>query len=346
MAEEDSQDKTEKATPRKLEQAKEKGEVAKSRDFSSIMSMSGIVMIFYMSGEYFVVALANLMGASLSNAYGTDPINVSKIMIASGAQILAPFVLSAMALGVISNVVQSGVVIKPLKFEVSKVNPLKGIKKIFSMSGLTELFKSVFKFLIGGWVVYYVLKKDFILLPSLTAMELPALAKVAGSMVTEALLIAFGFYFIIAIIGLIMDRMQFDRQMKMSKQEIREEHKQVEGDPIVKSRIRAVQREAARKRMMQEVPEASVVITNPTHLAVALKYEENGMSAPKIVAKGAGEIAKKIRELAAAHGVPIIEDKPVARSLFKFDLNSFVPEELFVAVARILAHVYQLRGKI
>ncbi len=132
----------------------------------------------------------------------------------------------------------------------------------------------------------------------------------------------------------------------MSKEEVKEEHKETEGDPIVKSRIRSIQRETARKRMMQEVSTATVVVTNPQHLAVAIKYEEKMMHAPKIVAKGAGFIAERIKEIATEHGIPIVEDKPLARALFRLELNTFIPEELYVAVAKILAYIYKLKGKI
>jgi len=143
----------------------------------------------------------------------------------------------------------------------------------------------------------------------------------------------------------LLEKWQHARSLRMTKQEVKEEHKELEGDPLIKSRVRSLQREAARKRMMQEVPNATVVITNPTHLAVALKYEDDGMPAPRVVAKGAGVVAEKIRKIARENNVPVIEDKPLARSLFKLELDSFIPEELYVAVARILAYIFKSRGQ-
>jgi flagellar biosynthetic protein FlhB len=169
---------------------------------------------------------------------------------------------------------------------------------------------------------------------------------VSGDLIMDSILIAFGVFMAIAIISYFIDKAQHERQLKMTFQEIKEEQKESDGDPMVKQRIRSIQRETARKRMMQEIPEATVVITNPQHLAIAIKYDDQKMDAPRIVAKGAGNVAAKIREIAAEHGVPIVENKPVARALYKQELNSLVPEELYVAVAKILAYIYKLKGKI
>jgi flagellar biosynthetic protein FlhB len=172
------------------------------------------------------------------------------------------------------------------------------------------------------------------------------LIKVSSHLIMEAIVIAFFYFLAVAIVSYFIEKWQFEKSLRMSKQEIKEEQKETEGDPIIKARIRSIQREAAKNRMMKEVPQATVVITNPTHLAVALKYEDKKMFAPQVVAKGAGIIAAKIREIATENGVPIVEDKPLARSLYKLELNSFIPEELYVAVAKILAYIYKLKGKI
>jgi flagellar biosynthetic protein FlhB len=162
----------------------------------------------------------------------------------------------------------------------------------------------------------------------------------------DAIVIAFSYYLVVAIVGYFLEKWQHERSLKMTKQEVKEENKETEGDPLIKSRIRSAQREAARRRMMQEVPNAAVVITNPQHLAVAIKYDDQKMFAPQIVAKGAGIIAAKIKEIAGEHGVPIVEDKPLARALYRLELNSYIPEKLYVAVAKILAYIYKLKGKI
>ena len=177
-------------------------------------------------------------------------------------------------------------------------------------------------------------------------MEVAGLARTSGELIMNAVLIAFCYFMAVSVFSALLEKWQFAKGQRMTKQEIKEEHKEIDGDPMIKSRIRSIQREAARKRMMQEVEDSTVIITNPTHLAVALKYEDKGMHAPKIVAKGAGLIAEKIRTIAGEHGIPIVEDKPLARSLFKLDLNTFIPEDLYVAVAKILAYIYKIKGNI
>ena len=345
MAEE-FQEKTEQATARKKQRAREKGQVPRSKELTSMAAMGGILMMFYFGGEYFFTSLSTFTGSALSMRYGTDPMNVSKIAIIEGVKILFPFLFAPLVFVALASVAQGGFVIKPLEFDIEKLNPINGINKLFSLNGISELLKSLLKFAIGGWVIYYVMRKDLKALPTLSAMELSALIRVSTKMIVRAVGIAFFYYLIVALVSYMIETWQFNRSLKMTKQEIKQEYKEMEGDPLIKSRIRSIQRETARKRMMQEVPKATVVITNPTHLAVALQYEDKKMFAPKIVAKGAGVVAEKIKEIAAEHGVPIVEDKPLARALFKHELDTFVPEELYVAVAKILAYIYKLKGKI
>ncbi|KPK30213.1 MAG: hypothetical protein AMK70_14615 [Nitrospira bacterium SG8_35_1] len=321
---EEFQEKTERATPRKKSKAKEKGQVARSSELTSMTAMAGIVMLLYFGGEYFFNSLADMTGSVLSMQYGTDPMYVTRSVVIQAGFILAPFFLTS---------------------EIEKLSPMQGMKKIFSMKGITEFLKSLLKFSVGAWIVYYVLSKDMKVLPSLMAMELNNLVAFSGKLIMEAIVIAFSYFMIIAFISYALEKWQYERSLKMTKQEVKDEHKELEGDPLVKSRIRTVQMEAARKRMMQAVPDATVVITNPTHLAVALKYDDQKMFAPKIVAKGAGKVAEKIKEIARKHRVPVVEDKPVARALFKFELNTFVPEELYIAVAKILAQIFKLKGR-
>lgn len=346
MADEGFQEKTERATPRRKAKAKEKGQVARSKDLTSMASMGGIVMIFYFGGEYFFTALSNMAGGIMSMQYGSDPLHISRVAIIQSAQIIAPIFLTSIILTLVTTVAQGGFVFKSIEFKIDKINPINGIKRIFSLNGFTELLKSTLKFGVGAWLVYYIMKKDFNTFPMLSAMEINELIRVSGKLIMDAITLAFFYYFIVAIIAYFLERWQHEKSLRMTKQEVREENKETEGDPLIKSRIRTAQREAARKRMMQEVPKATVVITNPQHLAVAIRYDDKDMFAPKIVAKGAGIVAAKIREIATKHGVPIVEDKPIARALFKLELNSFVPEELYVAVAKIIAYIYKLKGKI
>jgi flagellar biosynthetic protein FlhB len=346
MADEGFQEKTEQATPRKRQKVKEKGQVARGRDLSSMAAMGGILLILYFGGEYLFSVLSNITGGILSLHYGRNPIHVSRIAALQGLQVVIPFFIASVVLVTVSSVMQGGFVFKPLQFDMSKLNPFEGIKRIFSLRGLMEMVKSLLKFAVGGWVVYYILKKDLNILPSLSAMEMDEAIRVSGRLIVEAIAIAFLYYLAVAFVGYALEKWQFERSLRMTKQEVKEEFKETEGDPLIKSRVRSIQRELARKRMMQEVPKATVVITNPTHLSIALKYIDKEMPAPQIVAKGAGIIAAKIKEIATEHGIPIVEDRPLARALFKLDVDSFIPEELYVAVARILAYIYKLKGKI
>ncbi len=344
MSDDSATDKTEQATPRKLEQAKEKGQIARNKDLVSMTTIGGSVLLFYIAGTYFFTNMANMMGSMLSMNYGLEPMHLCRVSAVFIMKLLAPFFLISVVLAILANVMQGGFVKKDLEIKFDKLNPIEGFKKFFSLKSFNELLKTLLKFGAGGWVVYYIINKNLKVMPNLAAMHVNDIVLVSGRMILDAIVIAYSFYMFIAILSYFLEKWEFDRSQKMTKQEIRDENKETEGDPIIKSRIRSLQREAARKRMMQEVPKATVVITNPQHLAIAIKYEDNKMFAPKIVAKGAGVIAARIKEIAKEHGVPIVEDKPVARSLFKLELNSFIPEELYVAVARILAYIYKLKG--
>jgi flagellar biosynthetic protein FlhB len=177
-----------------------------------------------------------------------------------------------------------------------------------------------------------------------SAMELHDIQAVAFGLVGKTVAYAFTTYFVLALIDYLYERWKFERSLRMTKEEIREESRESEGDPLIKAKIRSMQRDMARRRMMEAVPKATVVITNPTHIAVALLYKKDQTSAPKVIAKGKGYVAERIREIARKHGVPLVEDKPLARALFKVKLDSFIPEDLYRAVAKILAYIYKLKG--
>jgi len=332
------------AKPRKRQKAREQGQVPRSPELTSMVATGGIILMLYFGGRHLFSGIYDMTRGLLALRYGIDTLQVFKVTSLQTLELLAPFLLAAMVLGTLTALAQGGFVIRPFSIEFERINPFVGINRIFSFKGLTEFLKGIFKFAIGIWIFYYLIKKNLNVLPTLSAMELNKLLTVSGHMLINVLATAFFCFFTIALFSYILERWQFERSLKMTPAEIKEEYKESEGDPLIKSRIRSLQREVARRRMMQEVPKATVVITNPTHIAVALQYEDKKMPAPKMVAKGAGIIAEKIKEIANAHGIPILEDKPLARALFKLDLGTFIPEELYVAVARILAHVYKLKG--
>lgn len=338
------EERTEQATPQRRQKAREKGQSARSRDLNSIAAIGGIILVILLGGRYFMDNITQVTGRLLSLQYGMEPFTVLRAASVETMLLLVPFLGAAFVFAVTAGAAQGGIVLKPFEFKFDSLNPLNGLKRIFSSNGMIETLKSLVKLSIGGYVFYYVMKKDLYLFPLLMNMGLKEFAGTAGRLILKAATYGFFSFLILSVIDYILQRWQFERSIRMSREEIKEEFKESEGNPLIKSRIKSLQREMARKRMMQEVPKATVVITNPTHLAVALKYEDKKMTAPKIVAKGAGFVAEKIREIAMQNRVPIVEDKPLARSLYKLEVESYIPQELYQAVARILAYIYKLRG--
>ncbi len=338
------EEKTEQATPRKRQKAKEKGQVARSRDLSSMVAMGGVILVLYFGGKHVAKDSFEIMGTFLSFQYGKDSLTVLRTALIETFFILLPFFGASFFLAVGVNVLQGGFVLKPFEITFNKINPLEGIKRIFSKSGLVEFLKSLLKFLIGGYLLYFVIKKDLFAFPFLMRMGLHELVIASAHFIMKAILYGFICFFAVSAIGYLLERWRFEQSIKMSREELKEEYKESEGHPLLKSRIKNIQKEMARKRMMQEVPKATVVITNPVHLAVALRYEDKKMSAPQVVAKGSGFVAEKIKETARKHGIPLVEDKPLARMLSKLELNAYIPQELYKAVAKILAYIYKLKG--
>jgi flagellar biosynthetic protein FlhB len=337
-------ERTEQATPRKRQKAKEKGQTARSREIISLAAMAGIILVFYFAGNTFIKEISALIENLLGLRYGRDPVAVMKLTAAETFKMVMPFLGLSVSLALVSGAVQGGFLVRPLSFDIERLNPVSGLKRIFSSHGLVELLKSLLKFSLGGVLFFYLVKKMIALLPFTSAMDVIQIQEVAGSLIAKSVIYAFTLFFALAAMDYLHERWSFERTLRMTKEEIREEYRETEGDPLMKARIKSLQKEIARRRMMQEVPKATVVITNPTHIAVALRYKKDEMSAPKVIGKGAGFIAEKIKETARKHGIPIVEDKPLAKALYKLKINSFIPEELYKAVAKILAYIYQLRG--
>jgi flagellar biosynthetic protein FlhB len=256
--------------------------------------------------------------------------------------------IAVFSVAILSNYVQVGF---PFSWEsvhpdLGKLNPLKGLSRLFSKQSGVELVKALFKCLIIGGVAFSTIRNE--LLPILTLLDQPVdsifgyAARTCFWLFFKTALVIFA----LAALDYIFQRWSFEKSLRMTKQEIKEEFKQTEGDPLIKSRIRSIQRDMARKRMMAEVPKADVIITNPSHLAVALYYKVHEMKAPKVLAKGAGLIAEKIKEIGKAHKIPIMENKPLAQVLYKtIGLGETIPSALYQAVAEILAYVYRIRTK-
>jgi flagellar biosynthetic protein FlhB len=345
------QDKTEPATPKKRDEARKKGQVANSRELTSVLVLLSALTVFYFSGGWMFHQVAGIMKTIFGQAgqfeFGVQ--NVQSLMwllFQKVVMILAPLFLVVAIAGILGNIAQVGFLLtgEPLTPDLKKLNPAKGIKRVISARGGVELVKSILKVIIIGGVAYLMIRGELNKIPALVAISVSSIIDFMGQVALKL-----GFYtclvlIILAAIDLAFQRWQHERDLRMTKQEVKDEFRQREGDPMVRSRIRAVQREMAMRRMMDAVPDATVVITNPTHLAVAIKFDRS-MQAPMVVAKGAGHLAARIKEIAAEHDIPVIEQKPLARALFKnVEIDHHIPADLYHAVAEILAYVYRLKG--
>ncbi|SNR76620.1 flagellar biosynthesis protein FlhB [Desulfurobacterium atlanticum] len=341
--------KTEKATPRRRQKAREEGQVLKSQDVpiaATLIAMFGILVFYIPFASNKLIGYFYYTFSQADNLlYPNFLFFTGKIFLLLSLSVMLPLLV----VGIASNVAQFGFLFstKALQPKLDMINPVKGLGRLFSLKTLFETFKNVLKLTVAIIVAYYTVKPIF---PSIFSMFTFSINQQIYFMMKYMLILilAFGIFSIpIAGIDFFYRRYEYEENLKMSKEEVKEEHKQQEGHPVIKSEIRKRQREVAMRRMMAEVPKADVVITNPEHYAVALKYERGKMEAPKVVAKGVDDIALKIKEIAREHDVPIVEDPPLARTLYEScDIGDFIPEELYVAVARILAKIYRKKGKL
>jgi flagellar biosynthesis protein FlhB len=351
MAEESDQEKTEPASPQRLEKAREEGQVVQSRELATfVVLMASGATLWVMAGNL-GLTLSNIMRGGLNFEPGIAR-DSSHVMAQLSSQFfeaalaLAPFFLLVVIAALASPLLLRGWLFstKALAPKFNRLNPFSGIKRMFSSQGLIELVKSLAKVgLLGGvaaWLIWSNVDSIFSL-----SMEPSALAiQHMGDIIGKIFLLVSGTMIFIVAIDLPFQVWNHFKKLRMSKEELRRENKESEGDPHLKAHIRAQQREVARRRMMSEIPTADVVVTNPTHYAVALKYSEGKMRAPRVVAKGADAVAAKIRELAAEHKVPLLEAPPLARALFRHtELGDEIPATLYTAVAEVLAYVFQLR---
>ncbi len=351
MAEE-FQEKTEQATGRRRQKEREQGHISQSKDLTGLMPL-WVVYLYLSFGGFMFTMLAAYLRSALKRGFEVTLTNTAFVEIFRADSIktlmmMTPLLLSVLVAVMAVHFVQTGFLIstKSLELDFSKVNPLEGIKKFFTLRIFVEGAKGVLKVIVLGIILYLLIKKQIMNIPLISDMDVTGIAQFIFEQVKRLILTAVVVLSVFAIVDFAYQRWQYSRDLRMTKQEVKEEHKEMEGDPRVKARIRSLQREMARKRMMQEVPKADVVITNPTHIAVALKYDSAAMGAPAVTAKGANLLAEKIKEIAKAHGVPVFEDKPLARSLYKLELDQEIPEFFYKAIAAILANVYKLKGKL
>jgi flagellar biosynthetic protein FlhB len=353
MAEASAQERTEKATPKRRQEARKKGQVAQSREIPSVMILMTALGIFYFAGSWIFWNISGIFTGIYQNIGTLDFNQVSDAgalsweVYGSVFGILIPIFLPLIIAGLIGNIGQVGFEIhsETIGFKLSKLNPISGMKKFVSLKSLVEVAKSILKLAFVGGIAYSVIARDMKLFPS-------QIQKGVGEIFLFIAALAFKIFFfvclammVLAVLDYIYQRWQYEQNMKMTKQEVKDERKQTEGDPKIKARIRSMQLEMAQRRMMESIPEADVVITNPTHLAVAIKFNASEMIAPRVLAKGAGFIAERIKEIARTHDVPIVENKPLAQAMYQMiNIGDYIPVELYRAVAEILAYVYRLKG--
>ncbi|MDY6986666.1 MAG: flagellar biosynthesis protein FlhB [Thermodesulfobacteriota bacterium] len=345
-------DKTEPATPKRREDARKKGQIAHSRELPSALVLLAALGVMFFTGSHMFQDLSRLMRSVFQDVATLSLQEPSLVvflfqLLYQMLLILMPLMIATVLAGIGANLLQVGFLFtaEPLKPKFSMLSPISGIKRLLSLRALAELVKSLLKISLVGTIAYLMLSNDVDRIPSLMHMDivdiLSFFAKVSFRI---------GLFTALAMISLAafdyaFQRWQHEKSLRMTKQEVKDELKQREGDPTVKSRIRSIQLEMARRRMMASVPEADVVVTNPTSLAIALKYDAENMMAPKAVAKGAGFIAERIKEIARSHRVPVIEHKPLARALYKsVEIGGIIPATLYQAVAEILAYVYRLKA--
>ncbi len=346
-------DRTETATPKKREDVRKKGQVARSVEINSVLNLLIVFITLKVFGGYIINKLSGISVYFWSNlfTFNLTPDNIGGFtfeILIKILFILLPIFLAALLIGIISNILQVGfnISFEPLKPNLDNINPTKGLQRIFSKRMLIELAKAFLKILIIGYIFYGSVKKifnDIFMTPLMDINTLLVFVSTATFNLAMKIVVAF---IVFAFIDFLYQRWEFEQNIKMTKQEIKDEMKQLEGDPLIKARIRNIQREMARRRMISEIPRADVVITNPTHIAVALLYDEKESPAPRVVARGFNFMAEKIKKIAKENYVPIIENRYLARLLSEVDIGREIPYELFQAVAEILAYVYQIKGKI
>lgn len=346
-------DKTEEPTAKKKKDARKKGNVAKSKEVTTAITLVGILLIIYTMSDFIVLEMKNFVINFLSSDFNMDINNntinlISFRLILSLIKVFLPIGLIIIIFSVIGNLIQTGLLFttEGIKPQFSKLNPISGFKNMFSLKALGNLVKSLLIITVLGSISVSFVKKNFagilrsgdIYLPYLLTTIIDIIKSLLGSICIAVV--------VIAALDFVYQKYTHKKSLKMTKQEVKDEYKQMEGDPNIKGKIKQKQREMASQRMMQAVPSSTVIVTNPTHISIAIRYERGQDSTPIVVAKGADIMAFKIREIAKKHEIPIIENKPLARLIYKeVEIDQEIPEEMYQAVAEVLVAVYKIKNQ-
>jgi flagellar biosynthetic protein FlhB len=354
MADQQAQERTEKATPRKIQETRRLGQVAKSADLNSALILLFVAFFLLVTKEFYLNGLGRFLTGYFEQFLSAKANELDLLPIFQGLflqvfLLFLPFLIIPVVIAFGANLLQVGFLFAPgvLAPKGERLNPVSGLQRMFSLRGLVELTKTIFKIVVAGGITYLLIKN-----------QLPSLIKIFHCSAAGSALVIVNFgarillygalaYLILAVADYFYQRYEHQKSIRMTKQEMKEELRQTEGDPLVKAQIRRRQRSLALNRIQQEVPRATVVITNPVHLAIALLYVEQEMEAPMVTAKGAGELAGQIKKIAQENNVPIVEHKELARFLYyQVEVTEKIPVVLYQMVAEILAHVYRLKKKV
>lgn len=347
------QEKTEEPSAHRIEEFRKRGEVASSKELTSVLVLSASILTLALSLVFIYEVLSEyvqwLYTLDVSTAFTSKSLNTITVKTFTAAgKAVAPVLLVTLCVGIAANVMQVGFLFSPevLEFKPERINPISGMKKLFTMKSVVEAIKAVFKFIFVLSIVYYFIKDDLNTFSGFFHLDFFNSFLHAKGILTKlcfSIILGIG---IIAIGDFAYQKFSYRKKIMMTKEEAKKESKEQDGNPEVKQRIRAIQREMSQKRMMNDIPKADVIITNPTHISIALRYDAETMIAPEVIAKGADNVAMKIREIAKEHDIPIVENVPLARTMFKtVKIGSGVPRTLYKAVSEVLAFVYKLKKK-
>jgi flagellar biosynthetic protein FlhB len=350
---ENFQEKTEQPTDKRLEDAKKKGQTAQSREISSSLIIIGTTLFLsYMVSQVFNEMFKMYVTSVRNVDFDINPSNVHGILtfgIFKWMSLVGPVFILLMAVSFGASVLQTGFAwsTETLTPRFDKLNPVNGIKNLFNKRSAVEVLKSVIKIMLLAYIAYKLILKELPSIFLLPDQDIRSIIEYLGRTAFQLAMKVGIFFLFVAGLDYLFQKWQHRKDLMMTQQEVKEEYKDREGNPLIKSRIRSLQREMARRRMIEDVKTADVIVTNPTTYAVALKYAAGEMPAPKVVAKGAGFIAARIKEVAVKFKVPVIENKPLARGLFHaVNIGDFIPEKFYVIVAELLAEVYRRRGRL
>jgi flagellar biosynthesis protein FlhB len=343
----DQEDRTEAASARRLEQARGEGNVPISRELPplAVLGVAALVLSFMSPG--IAEGLVRRLAVFLAQADRLDPVAGLRLAGTAVVTAAAPFALAALLAGVAVGLLQTGFLfnLSALMPDIARLSPARGLARVFSVTVLIEAGKSLLKVVVVAWAGWHALSAVLPDLPQAMFWDPDTLADRATRQILRVLLSMLAAQAVIATLDLLWERLRHARGLRMSRQDLRDEHKDTEGDPHVKGRIRRLRAQRARQRMIAAVPKATVVLTNPTHYAVALAYDRSNGGAPRVVAKGVDEMAARIRMVAQDSRVPVIANPPLARALYRVETDSEIPAEHYKAVAEIIAYVWRLRGR-